>query len=90
MLYGLLFTLKQARLTPNNYQHDPELEDAKWVTLAEVKEALRVGTSGLGEEAGEKYQEGGLRLPPRTAIANQLLSAVTDGFLGSGNEGSRI
>ncbi len=33
--------------------HDPELEDAKWVTLAEVKEALRVGTSGLGEEAGE-------------------------------------
>ncbi|CAD6572590.1 MAG: NADH pyrophosphatase [Alectoria sarmentosa] len=59
-------------------KHDPELEDAKWVTLAEVKEALRVGTSGLGEEAGEGYKEGGLRLPPRTAIANQLLSAVTN------------
>ena len=62
-------------------KHDPELEHAKWVTLAEVKEALVVGTSGLGEEAGEGYKEGGLRLPPRTAIANQLLTAVTSGFL---------
>lgn len=61
-------------------KHDPELEDAKWVSLAEVKEALEVGTSGLGEPAGEGYKEGGLRLPPRTAIANQLLSAVTGGF----------
>lgn len=71
-------------------KHDPELEDAKWVTLAEVKEALRVGTSGLGEEAGEGYEEGGLRLPPRTAIANQLLSAVTGGFMEGGDGGSRI
>jgi ADP-ribose pyrophosphatase YjhB (NUDIX family) len=29
--------------------NDPELEDAKWFTLDEVREALRVGTSGLGE-----------------------------------------
>lgn len=71
-------------------KHDPELEDAKWVTLAEVREALQVGTSGLGEEAGEGYEEGGLRLPPRTAIANQLLSAVTGGLLEGGNAGSRI
>ena len=71
-------------------KHDPELEDAKWVTLAEVKEALQVGTSGLGEEAGEWYKEGGLRLPPPTAIANQLLSAVTDGYLDGGNGGSRM
>lgn len=62
-------------------KHDPELEHAKWVNLAEVKEALVVGTSGLGEEAGEGYKNGGLRLPPKTAIANQLLTAVTGGLV---------
>ena len=62
-------------------KHDPELDDAKWVSMGEVKEALEVGTSGLGEDAGPDYKEGGLRLPPRTAIANQLLTAVTGGFL---------
>ena len=63
-------------------EHDPELEDAKWFDVEEVREALRVGTSGLGEGPGPEYKEGGLRLPPRTAIAHQLLSAVTGGFLG--------
>ncbi|PQE08250.1 hypothetical protein CJF31_00009477 [Rutstroemia sp. NJR-2017a BVV2] len=66
-------------------EHDPELEDAKWVGMDEVREALRTGTSGLGEEPGEGYKEGGLRLPPKTAIAYQLLQAVAvDGFLGDG------
>ncbi|ORY19279.1 hypothetical protein BCR34DRAFT_209489 [Clohesyomyces aquaticus] len=60
--------------------HDAELDDAKWFTAEEVREALRVGTSGLGEEAGPEYKEGGLRLPPKTAIANQLMSAVVAGF----------
>ncbi|KAK0117882.1 NADH pyrophosphatase [Cadophora gregata] len=63
-------------------EHDPELEDAKWVEMDEIRQALKVGTSGLGEPAGEGYVEGGLRLPPRTAIANQLLQAVVGGFLG--------
>jgi len=63
-------------------EHDPELEDAKWVEMDEIREALRIGTSGLDEGAGEEYKEGGLRLPPRTAIANQLLTAVAGGFLG--------
>ncbi|PBP27555.1 NADH pyrophosphatase [Diplocarpon rosae] len=63
-------------------EHDPELHDAKWVELDEIRNALEVGTSGLGEPAGDGYVEGGLRLPPRTAIANQLLRAVVDGFLG--------
>ena len=64
-------------------KHDPELEDARWVELEEAREALRVGTSGLGEPPGEGYKEGGLRLPPQTAIAHQLLKAVVvDGFLG--------
>ncbi|KAH7396211.1 NUDIX hydrolase domain-like protein [Pyrenochaeta sp. MPI-SDFR-AT-0127] len=60
--------------------HDAELEDAKWFTADEVREALKVGTSGLGEDAGPEYKEGGLRLPPKTAIANQLMTAVVNGF----------
>lgn len=63
-----------------NLGHDAELEDAKWFTAEEVREALRIGTSGLGEEAPEGYKEGGLRLPPKTAIANQLMTAVVNGF----------
>ena len=63
-------------------EHDPELEDAKWVSVGEVAEALKMGTSGLGEAAPEGYEEGGLRLPPKTAIANRLLTAVVNGFLG--------
>jgi len=62
--------------------NDPELGDAKWFSFDEVRHALRVGTSGLGEDAGPEYKEGGLRLPPNTAIANQLMSAVTSGFVG--------
>lgn len=62
--------------------NDPELEDAKWFTFDEVRQALKVGTSGLGEEAPEGYKEGDLRLPPSTAIANQLMTAVcANGFM---------
>jgi len=62
--------------------NDPELEDAKWYEYDEVRQALRVGTSGIGEDAGPEYNEGDLRLPPATAIAYQLISAVvTNGFL---------
>jgi len=61
--------------------NDPELEDARWFPLDEVKEAMRVGTSGLDDAAGREYKEGNLRLPPPTAIANQLLKAVVEGYL---------
>ncbi|MCJ1441082.1 MAG: NADH pyrophosphatase [Stictis urceolatum] len=69
-------------------KHDPELEDAKWYTLDEVREALRVGTGGLDDmsKTNEGYVEGNLRLPPRTAIANQLLEAVVGGWATSGAE----
>ncbi|KAF2647633.1 hypothetical protein K491DRAFT_699492 [Lophiostoma macrostomum CBS 122681] len=60
--------------------HDAELEDARWFGAEEVREALQVGTSGIGEDAGPGYKEGGLRLPPKTAIANQLITAVVEGF----------
>jgi NAD+ diphosphatase len=61
--------------------NDPELEDAKWYDFAEVREALRVGTSGLSDPAGPDYKEGALRLPPATAIANQLITSVVNGFV---------
>lgn len=64
--------------------HDPELDDAKWFDFAEVREALRIGTSSLGEDAGPDYKEGGLRLPPSTAIANQLMTSVVTGFVSAG------
>ena len=56
-----------------NLEHDPELEDARWFSIAEVEEALRIGVSALGDGPGAEYKEGGLRLPPPTAIANQLI-----------------
>ncbi|KAF4227521.1 hypothetical protein CNMCM8980_008936 [Aspergillus fumigatiaffinis] len=58
--------------------HDPELEDAKWFEIEEVEEALRIGTSALGETSGPEYR-GGLRLPPPTAIAHQLIRAAITG-----------
>ena len=65
--------------------NDPELEDAQWFSVEDVREGLRVGTSGIGENAGPEYVEGNLRLPPVTAIANQLLGAVASGFVSGGN-----
>ncbi|KAI1337730.1 NUDIX hydrolase domain-like protein [Xylariaceae sp. FL0016] len=64
-----------------NLGNDPELEDAKWYPFDEVREALRIGVSGLDDPAGREYKEGGLRLPPQTAIANQLMGAVVSGYL---------
>jgi len=60
--------------------NDPELDDAKWFSFDEIKEALRNGTSAIGGPPGEGYKEGNIRLPPRTAIANQLITALVDGF----------
>lgn len=65
--------------------NDPELEDAKWYTMDEVRHALKYGASGLGEKAPEGYKEGGLRLPPATAIANLLMDSLVNGFA-AGNE----
>lgn len=71
-------------------ENDPELEAAKWFELEDVREALRVGTSGLGEMPNEGYIEGNLRLPPRSAIANQLMSAVVQGDFLAGLTASKI
>ncbi|KAH8889283.1 hypothetical protein GQ53DRAFT_222601 [Thozetella sp. PMI_491] len=60
--------------------NDPELESAKWFPIEEVREALLKGTSNLGESAPEGYAQGALRLPPQTAIANRLMTAVVEGW----------
>lgn len=60
--------------------NDPELDDAKWFSFAEIREALKSGTSGLGDPPGPDYVEGNVRLPPPTAIAHQLIKAVVGGF----------
>ena len=70
--------------------NDKELEKARWFGVEEVREALRSGTGRLDElermeEVGGK---GVLRLPPKTAIANQLLEAVCGGF--AGREGALL
>ena len=72
--------------------NDEELEQAKWVSMEEAAEALEVGTSGLGEEPGDGYKPGGLRLPPKTAIANRLLAAIVETFKGGDldRQGSKI
>lgn len=63
-------------------KHDPELEDAKWVDLNEIRAALAEATGGgIGEKSTELNPKGRLRLPPKTTIANQLLTAVVAGFL---------
>ncbi|KAK5631823.1 hypothetical protein RRF57_007537 [Xylaria bambusicola] len=58
--------------------NDPELEDAKWYTFDEVREAMSVSSVGFGDPVSEKR---GLRIPPQTAIANRLMAAVLDGYL---------
>ncbi|KAK2779341.1 NADH pyrophosphatase [Onygenales sp. PD_12] len=84
LMIGAVAQVARAEDEAISLKHDPELEDARWFPVAEVEEALRVGTSGLGEKPGPEYKEGGLRLPPRTAIAHQLIKAAVRGeFLGA-------
>jgi NAD+ diphosphatase len=79
LMIGAIAQVASAEDEKIKLDNDPELEAAKWFELAEVQEALRVGTSGLGEDASKDYKEGNLRLPPKTAIANQLIAAVVEG-----------
>ncbi|KAJ5949014.1 Zinc ribbon NADH pyrophosphatase [Penicillium verhagenii] len=73
-----------------NLEHDPELEDAKWFDISEVEEALRIGTGDLSAGPGPEYK-GGLRLPPPTAIANQLIrSAVSKDYFNPEEKASKM
>ena len=61
--------------------NDKELEAARWFGMDELREALLKGTGPLGDDAPDGYPEDALRLPPKTAIANRLITAVANGFL---------
>ncbi|KAI0431456.1 NUDIX hydrolase domain-like protein [Xylaria sp. FL1042] len=63
-----------------NLGNDPELEDAKWYTFDEVREAMGISSVGFGDPVSEQRK---LRIPPQTAIANRLMAAVLDGYLGA-------
>ncbi|EPQ64823.1 Bgt-3064 [Blumeria graminis f. sp. tritici] len=65
-------------------EHDPELEDAQWLGLEEITVALDSSTNGLGE-LGEGTEGCGLKVPPRTAISNQLLRAAVVALSAIGN-----
>ncbi len=56
---------------------DPELEDARWFTRAEVSDAAREDSWATPEAEGDS-----LLLPPRSAIARRLI----DGWLAQGAE----
>ncbi|GAW19110.1 hypothetical protein ANO14919_085940 [Xylariales sp. No.14919] len=65
-----------------NLGNDPELEDAKWYTFDEVREAMSISAIGFGDAVPEGEQRQ-LRIPPQTAIANRLMAAVIEGYLGA-------
>ncbi|KAI0535612.1 NUDIX hydrolase domain-like protein [Xylaria digitata] len=64
-----------------NLGNDPELEDAKWYTFDEVREAMGISTVRFGDAVPEGERRK-LRIPPQTAIANRLMAAVIEGYLG--------
>ena len=70
--------------------NDPELEDARWCDLEEIRRALNVNLNAFDKSAIETSAKGALRLPPRTAIANRLLAAVAGGFLGGHNSSDNL
>ncbi|PYI22905.1 hypothetical protein BO99DRAFT_479424 [Aspergillus violaceofuscus CBS 115571] len=90
LMIGAIAQVSDAAHEAINLEHDPELEDARWFDIAEVEEALRNGVSALGDAPGPEYKEGALRLPPPTAIANQLIRAAISIDLLGGEKNSKI
>ncbi|KAJ5134492.1 hypothetical protein N7448_000488 [Penicillium atrosanguineum] len=83
LMIGAIAQCSDAAHEKIHLEHDPELEDAKWFDIEEVEEALRIGTGDLSGNAPPDYK-GGLRLPPATAIANQLIQcAISADYLQS-------
>ncbi|KYK61461.1 hypothetical protein DCS_02603 [Drechmeria coniospora] len=61
--------------------NDKELEEARWFTIDEVRDALRRGAGSLVSPPSKERKEGQLRVPPPQAIANRLMTAVVDGYM---------
>lgn len=79
LMIGAIAQVADPALERISLEHDPELEDARWFPVEEVRRALVTGASALGEKPGPDYVEGSLRLPPPTAIAHQLIKAAVSG-----------
>ncbi|PYH42703.1 NAD(+) diphosphatase [Aspergillus saccharolyticus JOP 1030-1] len=90
LMIGAIAQVSDVEHEKINLEHDPELEDAKWFDVAEVEEALQNGVSALEGGPGPDYKEGGLRLPPPTAIANQLIRAAISIDLLGGDKSSKM
>lgn len=67
-----------------NVGHDPELEEARWVELGELRRLVEGRQSGLEDEAPEGHR--GIRIPPPTAIAHQLIKACVLGWHKGGEQ----
>lgn len=63
--------------------NDPELEDAKWFTLDEVRDALKVGTSGLGERVSQSVLALMLVFPGLTFLSAQRIQRMAECVLPS-------
>lgn len=85
LMIGAIAQCSDAAHEKISLEHDPELEDARWFNVEEVEEALRIGTSDLSGAAPPEYK-GGLRLPPATAIANQLIRSAVSADYFHGNK----
>lgn len=90
LMIGAIAQVASAEDEKIKLDNDPELEAARWFGVEEVQEGLKFGTSGIVEDANEGYKEGNLRLPPRTAIANRLITAVIEGGFLAGVTPSKI
>ncbi|KAH9903644.1 NUDIX hydrolase domain-like protein [Xylariomycetidae sp. FL2044] len=70
--------------------NDPELEDARWYPFDEVREALAASTVAFGEPESEggaaAAKKSSFKVPPQSAIANRLMSAVMSGYLGEASK----
>lgn len=56
--------------------HDPELQDAKWFGVDEVRKALGKAVMPGQEKNEHGFKESELRVPAATAIAHQLMLAA--------------
>jgi NAD+ diphosphatase len=69
-------------------EQDKELEDGRWVPLQEIRESLAASgpwEGGLGASDGKETTKEKIRVPPKTAIAHQLLDAVCNGGIIGGS-----
>lgn len=78
LMIGAIGQVSDPALETICLEHDAELEDARWFSVAEAEEALEVGSAALDAKPPPELKDGKLRLPPPMAIAHQLVRAAVD------------